>query len=476
LWSRESLSDAAGALGTLLTVWGVRAAAYWFGFTPSGISPEIDHRIVGFGMSLSVVAGVLSTLLPAVRTTRTDQYAALRDRSGGAFRTRTSRAPGALLTAQIASGLILLTGAGLLTSDFLKRRYLDLGFDPRNMYEVSLLGPSDLQRDVWRNTLLALRARAARVPGVASTALEHRSAVGPAIVRPEDGTDLIAPEQHTPAVAAVDPTYFETFGMSLIEGRAFTDGDTRGNRLVAVVNATVAANFWPGASPLGRQLFVGDSIGTGEWLIVIGVADDVERGEFVDRHFPMVYRPFEQAPLYHSGGRLYVRVAASEGVLPVLQRAVREVLGYPASPFESVEEGIAQRLLQARFNALALNAFAAFAVLLAAMGIYGSVAYAVSRRTREIGIRVALGAERGNVLVLVARNAVLTAVAGVVLGLTGSVMITHLFRALVSATSVTSPWIFGGSASLIVAVSVLAAYLPARRAIRVQPVIALRSE
>jgi putative ABC transport system permease protein len=190
----------------------------------------------------------------------------------------------------------------------------------------------------------------------------------------------------------------------------------------------------------------------------------------------MVYRPFEQAPLYHSGGRLYVRVAASEGVLPVLQRAIREVLGYPASPFESVEKGLAQRLLQARFNALALNAFAAFALLLAAMGIYGSVAYAVSRRTREIGIRVALGAERGNVLVLVARNAVLTAVAGVLLGLTGSVMLTHLFRALISATSVTSPWIFAGSASLIVAVSFLAAYLPARRALRVHPVVALRSE
>jgi putative ABC transport system permease protein len=312
---------------------------------------------------------------------------------------------------------------------------------------------------------------------VANTALEHRSAVGPAIVRPEGASNLIAPEQHTPAVAAVDPTYFETFGMSLIEGRAFTVADTRGTRQVAVVNATVAANFWPGASPLGRQLFVGDSIGTGEWLTVIGVADDVERGEFVDRHFPMVYRPFEQAPLYHSGGFLYVRVAvAGEGVLPVLQRAVREVLGYPASPFESVEKGLAQRLLQARFNALALNAFAAFALLLAAMGIYGSVAYAVSQRTREIGIRIALGAERRNVLVLVARKAVLTAVAGVVLGLTGSVMLTGLFRALVSATSVTSPWIFGASASLIVAVSLLAAYLPARRAIRVHPVIALRSE
>jgi putative ABC transport system permease protein len=246
---------------------------------------------------------------------------------------------------------------------------------------------------------------------------------------------------------------------------------------VTVLNRAAAARFWPGEDPLGRRLFVGDSTGTGEWLTVVGVAADVERGRMAERHWSLLYRPLDQAPLYHPAASLFARIPdRAAAVLPALQSAVREALGHPTSAFRSVEQELGERFLEQRFNALALNLFAAFALLLASMGIYGSVAYRVARRTREIGIRMALGAEKGAVLRLVARDATGVAATGILLGLVGSVALVRVLRAFVSATNSTDPWASATAACVVGAAALLATWVPARRATAVDPVEALRSD
>ena len=472
------LGSIGGAIGVLFTVWGAGAASQWFRMERSGLSPNIDQRILAFTAGVAVLVGLLTALLSAVWAARSSTLNVLGDRSGSVLRPRLRRMTAVLLVAQIASGLVLLTGAGMLSSEFVKVRYLDIGFDPEDLHQVSLFGGSNLRLapEAWRPTLEEVRRRVTEVPGVESATLRHASALDPAVIRPEGFPGTSAQEPGSPRLQAVNANYFETLRTPILAGRGFTTADRRGERLVAVVNEAAAAVFWPGESALGRQLFVGDSIG-GEWLTIVGVAGDVERGEMVERHWPTVYRPLDQAPIYHRAVALYVRLAGpAASSLPALQSAVREALGHPASAFRPVSHEMDEKFVAQRFNAIALNVFAAFALLLAAIGIYGSVAYAVARRTKEIGVRVALGAERGSVLRLVAGRTTWIAAVGLATGLLGSLWISRLLRGFVSGGSAANPWTFAASALLVALVALVATYLPARRATDIDPLIALRSD
>jgi ABC-type antimicrobial peptide transport system permease subunit len=316
----------------------------------------------------------------------------------------------------------------------------------------------------------------AAVPGIVSVTLEHQNAMHPTIVRPESGIER-RDTNVTPVVKAVDLNYFETFGTRLVSGRLFAAGDAPGAPLVAIINKAAADVFWPGRNPLGRRVFVGDSASAGEMLTVIGVAANAERGELVQRHWPMVYRPFRQGRIYHAAARLYVRAGDDNpAVLAAAERAIRETTSRKAIPFTADEEKLNNRLLGRRFAAIALDVFAAFGLMLAAMGVYGSVAYAAKRRTREIGIRMALGARRWGVVGLVARRGVLVALAGSAAGVIGATMLMQVFKASALTTTVATPWIFAGSVLLMVVVVLVATLLPAARATRVDVVIALRAE
>jgi putative ABC transport system permease protein len=273
----------------------------------------------------------------------------------------------------------------------------------------------------------------------------------------------------------VDASYFETVGTTILDGRGFTSTDRRGSRPICVVNATAAAVFWAAGRALGQQVFVGDSAG-GEWLTVVGVAATIEQGEMASRQLPTIYRPLDQAPLYHPAASLYVRLTRGGGTdLTTLQRAVAGALGHPASAFRPVAADLDRRFRTQRFNALALDLFAAFALMVAAIGIYGSVAYVVTRRTREIGVRLALGAERSRVIRLVAGRTAWVVAAGLLIGTLGSLVLSRTLRVFVSATSTTDPRILAATAFLACMVALIAAYLPARRATGVDPITALRS-
>lgn len=473
-----ALGIGGGLVGFTLALWGVRVASLSFNIERYGPAAQIDYRVLAFGAGLSVVAGLLAALLPTGAVARHDLYGALRDPVAAGRKGRSGWSPGLLLVSQIAAGLMLLTAAGLLGSEYLELRYFDIGYDPSNLYEISIAGPAEYraQPELLRLEAERARQRIEATPGVLSVSLQYRSAVNPSVVRAEGRIEPGEPDEYI-SVHSVDFDYFETLGTPILAGRTFTERDRRGAPLVAVIDRSAASRFWPGRSALGRRVFLGESESVGEWVSVVGVVEDIERGDYRSRHQPRLYRPLDQGPIYHPNIGMQLRVAEGRPeVLRAVQSALHESLGRTIRPVTSHEEVLGRRFLSQRINAIALNLFAAFALLLAAMGIYGSVAYAVTRRTREVGVRVALGADRARVLALFARHAVIVAIVGLGLGSTGSFVLARLMRSFVSATSVTDPRVFGGAALLMALVVLIATYLPARRATAVDPTIALRSE
>ncbi len=469
---------AGGGAGVLLSLWGVRFAARWFATESAGFRVAVDPRVLAFAATVSLLAGIGAALLPALRGGHANLIGSLRERASAGGGVRAARTLQVLIAAQIALGLVLLTAAGLLSANFLALRYLDLGYDPHGLYDTYLFGAPGQASNAaaWKPAAEAARTRLAMVPGVESAILVYQSAVHPTIVRPAEPassqTDLLVPD-----VKAVDPAYFATRRITLLRGRTFTDQDGRGEPLVALVNQATAAAFWPGQDGLGRTLLVGDSGAAGELLTVIGVVANAERRSQTSRPSPTIYRPFAQAKLYHTAATLEMRVSVPRPELfAAAETAVRQAMDQPADPFRSEEQRLGDRLLPQRFNALVLDFFAGFGLLLAAMGIYGSIAYAVSQRTREIGIRMALGAERQSVLDLVARRGVVLALAGVAGGLAGAFVLTRVLGSLVTGTSTTNPWVLAGAALLMLVIALAATMLPARRALRVDPVIALRMD
>jgi putative ABC transport system permease protein len=472
---------AGGLIGIIVAAWGVRFTARWFSIDSAGLTVGVDHRILLFAVAVSFVVGIGAAAVPALHAGRTDLSGSLRGRTaagGGAYAARTSNA---LIALQISLGLVLLTSAGLLSANFLQLRYLDLGYDPYGLYRVSVRGTRAQWANAgpWSRLVEGARARVAAIPGVVSASLEYQSAVHPAIIRADQPGRLGNSQdaQLTPALKAVSPEYFGTWGSRLLFGRPFTTADRPGETPVAIVNRAAAAGFWPGHNPLGRRIFIGDSASAGELLTVVGVATDAERGQMGERHWPVVYRPYDQAKFYHASAGLYIRVAAGRPkVFATAQAAIRQATDRPVEAFVSEEEQLSSRLLTQRFNAIVLDLFAGFGLLLAAMGIYGSIAYAVTQRTREIGVRMALGAQRMSILGLVARRGVILAIVGVLAGSASAFALTRVLRSFVSGTSVTNPWVFAGSGILMIVVALLATFLPARRATRLDAVIALRAE
>jgi putative ABC transport system permease protein len=467
---------AGGLAGLLLAVWGVRFVAQWFSVKNSGVTVGVDHRMLVFALAISFIVGIGAALAPALRAARADLGGSLRKRTWAA--PSSGRVSNALIALQIALALVLLTAAGFLSADFLEVRYRDLGYDPTGVYSTSIRGTKEQWANptTWKGVALATRSAVAAVPGLASAGIEYRSAINPQIVR-ASAPAASRPASRGPKLMAVDQGYITTWGIRLLLGRSFAATDRDGALPIAMVNKSAADILWHGKNPIGQQVFVGDSGSAGELLSVVGVVRDMERGDLIERHWPIVYRPIEQAKVYHSAATIAIRVPSGRpDLITAAQSAIRRTMGSMTSPFISAEAKLGNRFLTKRFNAIALNLFAGFGLLLAAMGIYGSVSYAVTQRNREIGIRMALGAERRNVLGLVARGGVLLAIGGATLGLVGALALTRVLRSFLAGTSGTNPWIFVGSALLMIIIALIATFLPARQATRVDPVIALRAE
>ncbi len=469
-----------GGLGLLVTAWMTRLLQRFqppIG-VPVRLELPVDFRVIGFALLISLFTGVLLGLVPSVQASRPPLVPALKDESAGGRPVRT-RMREAFIVGQVALSFLLLIAAGLFLRSLGRANAIDPGFRARNgamaTVDLSLNGyPRERARVVTDAALEQLRGtpgiEAASWTTLVPLALGGTSRRGMTVREylRQPHEDLEFP------YASVSDGYFETMQVEIVRGRAIDARDGAGAPGVVVVNETFARRFWPGADPLGQGISVGGP--EGPFLTVVGVARDGKYQTMTEDPVPFVYFPLAQD--YHP---VLTLVARSSRDPASALGAVRGSLlaadpDLPLFSAQTLGEHLALTLMPQRIAAIVLGSFGGVALLLAAMGIYGIVAFSVSQRTREIGVRVALGAARRDVIRLMVRNGMRPVVIGVGIGLVSALVATRLLRSFLTGVSPTDPATFVAVVFAFLGVALWAALLPARRAARIDPLVALRSE
>jgi macrolide transport system ATP-binding/permease protein len=474
------LALAGGALGFLLAVWLAKltAAVKLPIDVPLATELHVDIRVFIFACMVSFGAGLLFGLLPAWQATKADLAQALKnDASFGS--PHRSRLKSGLIVLQVALSLALLIGGGLMLRALRQAQTVDLGYDPQRAIEMSfdlrLQGYDSAQGREFQKRLLE-RVRA--LPGVEFAGMAniipvdlHISSEAVSIEGQEPSRPAKAPRALT---SYITPGYFQAMKTSLLRGRDFTDYDDDKAARVAIVNENFARRFWPGEDPIGKRFALGGA--ESPKMQVVGVAQDGKYTGLNENHWPFVYRPQWQ---YRVGATtVVVRAEADPQKVIALARLELRQLdpNMPVASARTLVERLSIPLLPPRIVASALGGFGLMSLLLAAIGIYGVMSYAVSRRTREIGVRMALGARRGDVLKLILTQGMALTLIGVAIGLLAALGLTRLMKSVLFGMSATDPLTYAGVAALLIFVALLACYIPARRATKVDPMVALRSE
>jgi putative ABC transport system permease protein len=471
----ESLLLAAlgGAAGVLLSYWGIPiVAALDPGTIPRLQETRLDATVFLFSIAISLVTGVGFGLAPALHLSRPDRAPTF----------RSTRIRSLLTAAEVALAMMLLVGAAVLIRGFIKVSNVSRGFNPENTltFEVALPEaryPSVRRQQILEEFLAQLRTE----PGIAAAALSdslpsqaaHISSIS--MRRGPDGRAVVSERIEIRIVSA---DFFEATGMTLSDGRTFDDGDRGGQPFVALINRTMARQRFGNDNPIGQSVRgVLDGAGPAR---VIGVVEDVKPAGVDARIRAEVYVDFRQAAAHLAQGPVLfsLRTASDPGALVGRARTRLQQLDAQLilENVATMSQRMADTVAQPRFYAAILGAFAFVALALAAVGLYGVMSYAVSQRTREIGIRMALGAARGNVIGLVAAHGMALTVAGIAAGLAGAFALTRYLESLLFGLSPFDPPTVAGVSLLLAAVAALAIYIPARRATRVDPVVALRYE
>jgi predicted permease len=414
-------------------------------------------------------------LAPALQASRTSLADALKSGGRGQLTGR-SRLRSAFVTGQIAMSLLLLIAAGLFVRALIEASARDPGFNPDGVAVAAVdLEPHGYDQTTGAQFFRQLSERVAALPGVESVALaeavplgfsQHSTSVGIEGHAPASGEENVTINFNT-----VGAGYFETLQIPLLRGRGFGAGDQDGAPPVAVVNQAFAERYWPRDEPVGKRLRIG-----GEQLTVVGVTGTGRYNTLDEEPLPFLYLPFGQH--YTPSMTVHLRSAAPAApLLAQLQREVRAIdPNVPVGASMPLAQMIGLSLLPQRLAAVLIGGFAVLGLLLAAIGVYGIIAFSVAQRTREIGIRIALGAGAGAVRRLVVGQAGRLVTAGVVLGVLAAFGVTRLLASLLYGVAPADPLTFGAAALLLIAVALLASYFPARRATRVDPVVALRAE
>ncbi len=468
-----------GALGLLAASWMVAAlSALLTDVLPLGREARIDLRAVSATVGIMLAATVGFGLLPAVHTARTDLQGALR--SARRTTPASRRWSGALVGVQVALAMVLLAGAFLLMGSFARLSRVDAGFDASNILTVPVSLPAQRYPEAARPAFFDRAiAKLTAVPGVESVAA---TATNP--FRQWGYANDVTPEDRVAEAPAsglfqagwrsVTPGFFGTLGVPLLDGRAFTAGDRPDGPGVVIASRSLADRLWPGARAVGRRLYWG-GLG-GRPKTVIGVVGDVRDVRLDAPATPMLYLPYGQVPL--EGMTLLVRTRKGvTGVPDAVRRQMRALdPALPISEIRPLQANRAAAISAPRFRTVMLAVFGFAALLLAAVGLYGVVAFTVAERTREIAIRVALGARPSQVTRLFFRRGLVLAVGGGLAGLAVALMAAGVLRALLFDTSPRDPGMFALAAGLLASVTLLASYLPARRAAALDPLVALTRE
>ncbi|MEK6323366.1 MAG: ABC transporter permease [Acidobacteriota bacterium] len=491
------LSVMGGLFGLLLAYFGVRL---FVAFGPKDI-PRLDEigldgRVFVFSLLIAVVTGLVFGLAPALQISKPDLQDSLKEGGRGSSKGR-HRLRNALVVSEVAVALVLLVGAGLMIKSFQRLLQLNMGFRTENVLTMRLSVPSTKYKEdakvaaFYRQLLDKIKA----LPGVESAgAISHLPlsgsyASGTTAVENADAEAGLKTFQGIPFIEAdrrsISPDYFRALGIDLKAGRLFTEADNETAPPVAVVDETFERRFWPNGSAVGKRFIARFNDGKGiQWGQIVGVVahvrhygiDQVKQYGLGQEGREQAYFPYLQRP----SNRMYLAIKTTTDPLSLTSAVRNQVLSLdpeqPVYDVKSMDQLVTTSLAQRQLNMVLFVAFSAIALILASVGIYGVMSYSVTQRTHEIGIRMALGAGQRNVLGLVVRQGMTLALAGVGLGLAGAVAMTRLMSSLLFGVSATDPVTFVAIAALLTGVALAACLVPARRATRVDPMVALRYE
>ncbi|HEY9283741.1 MAG TPA: ABC transporter permease [Pyrinomonadaceae bacterium] len=475
------LSLAGGLLGLLFAKWGVGLLT---SLSPADI-PRVDQagldpRVLGFTLLISTLTGLAFGLVPALQASKVDLSDGLKEGTKSTAGTRQSLMRRALVVTEVALSLVLLVGAGLLVKSFVRLSEVDLGFDPEKVIaaDISLPWGSYNSPERRMEFFRQLVTRVEALPGVAAAAVSQSVPLS----GEEHGTQFTVgggqPAQAGVKFGAmrhrISSQYLNVMGIQLLKGRGLTEHDTAGAPGVVLINEALARQYFPGEDPIGKQITLDEA--RPRPREVVGVVADLRYVSPSIEPFPEIYVSYLDDPYHHMS--LTVRASGDPtaivaGIRAELSAADKNV---PLANVKMMEQYVSDSLGRRRFSALLLMMFAGAAMALAAMGVYGVISSSVTQRTREIGIRVALGARPADVLRLVVAQGMALVVAGVALGLVGALALTRLMSGLLYGVSAADPSTFAGVALLLLAVALAACLVPALRATKVDPTVALRAE
>jgi putative ABC transport system permease protein len=476
------ISLAGGALGVALGWFGVSAlVATAPPDLPRLDAIVLDWRVLVFTFALTLLTSVVFGLIPALQLARTNASQTMKEGARGSTALGRSLRRG-LVAVEVALAVVLLVGAGLMLRSFERMQRVDLGFNPDNLLtaRMSLWGQKyqapAARVDFFRNVI----ARVESDPGVRGAA-----GVGTIFLSAtpnstnfaiEGQADFLPEEQVEVPVDAITPGYFAVMGVPLLAGRPFNEGDSGTAPQVVIINKTLADRFFPKNDAIGRRIKYGNQATQNPWMTIVGIVADTRRTGYESAVRPETYLPYAQSP--DGTLTIVVRTAGEPAsFMPALRSIARDV--DPAIALQGlrpIDEQLGEMTSQRRLNTLLLTIFAVVAGLLAAVGVYGVVAYSVEQRTRELGVRVALGAPASRILGLIAFEVATLAFAGLALGLAAAVALSRSMTSLLYQVSATDPATFAAIAAIALLTAALASLVPAVRALRVDPVKALRAE
>ncbi len=487
------LAVAAGVIGVLFAAWGLSTVLAAIPETMSVSMPRreaihVDGVVLGFAFAVSLGTAALFGLTPALRSSRFDLVEALKE-GGRGTRGGGSKLRSALVVGEIALSLMLLAGAGLLIRSFVRLQAIDPGFQPENVISMivpvtgSQFGTPQRKGPFYERLVDNVRA----VPGVRSAAVVNHIPLegdiwGRSITI--EGRETPAPEDVPGAAYRVAGTgYLPTIGATLLRGRDFAVTDSQNAPPVIIINETLARAHFPNEDPIGKRIKLGRPDSSEPWRTIVGVVEDVQQRQWAEVNSE-IYLPFAQDEDFYTSVSppfsmtLVARTANDPAAMA--QALQQQVLALdpniPVSNVMTLQQAVSNALWQPRFSMFLLGLFAIIALVLAAVGVYGVMSYAVTQRTSEIGIRVAMGARRRDVLWLVVRHGMLLAVAGTALGIAGANALSRVMESMLYQVNATDSLTLVGASVALLAVALTACLLPAFRASRIDPIVALRYE